>query len=836
VPDYARDLPHFYREGGGEPAPYTRPPGPRIDPPPNPARDREAHARALETALREAFAAGDVVLENRRTAFADDELGYYLEVRLPAGEEAFLQSLEHRGRRIELLAARTDEERDQLVATLFVPQDSEDRLISKVETYRSREDSRSGRPRNERLVTRMETVRLAELRSIFVGTEGSFPPPHQEAWWEIWLRSGRRDVFLAVAGTLETTIRPHFLTFPGREVVLAVATRERLSALMHESLAFAEVRLAGDVPTFFLDLPVSEQAAWAEDLRGRLGPIESETAVTVLDSGANREHPLLEDILAADDQHTVEPAWGVADDAARWRGHGTGMAGLAAFGDLVGVLASHETVRRTHRLEAVKILPPRGDSPPELYGALTQEGVARAEVQAPDRRRVICLATTESMNDGGTPSSWSAAVDQLAFGGDGEPQRLVVVAAGNLHEDEITPAGYLDANDTAGIQSPAQAWNALTVGAFTERVNIVDPDVQHGSPLAEAGDLCPTSRTGVPWDRSWPSKPDVVLEGGNLLVDGQRAGSHDDLRLLTTNNQFALALYRPFGDTSAASALAAQLAGHLTSELPNAWPETIRALIVHSAQWTPAMLRRAGAASRADVRTLRLLDKQTLLRRFGYGVPSLDRALYSARNDLTLVAQDELRPYELSGSAARTREMHIHPLPWPQDLMLDLGEVEVEMRVTLSYFIEPRPGDRGWKRRYQYASHGLRFEAKHPLETDDQFRARLSGAERSDDVEVVRPAGADRWDLHTRVRDSGSIHSDVWRGTAADLARRNAIGIYPVGGWWKDDVAMDRYHVPARYSLVVSIRAPEEEIDLYSAVEAEIEALVRTAAQIEIES
>ena len=587
----------------------------------------------------------------------------------------------------------------------------------------------------------------------------------------------------------------------------------------------------------FWTSPAREQAAWAEDLRERLGPVESETAVTVLDSGANREHPLLEDILAAADQHTVEPGWGVADDAARWRGHGTGMAGLAAFGDLTGVLAGAGAVRRTHRLEAVKILPPSGQNPPELYGAITQEGVARAEAQAPHRRRVARLATTETANDGGTPLRWSAALDQMAFGGDGEPRRLIVVAAGNLHEDQITPAGYLDANDIAGIQSPAQAWNALTVGAFTERVNIVDPAVQHATPLADAGDLCPTSRTAVPWDRSWPSKPDVVLEGGNLIVNGRTPPPRRRHPEPADNQQPARAravspLRGHERGLRACGAARGPPDGRASKCMAGNYPGAHCALGRVDTSHVTAR-RSQVACGRAHPEAAR---QTALLRRFGYGVPSLERALYSARNDLTLVAQDELRPYERNGAAARTREMHIHPLPWPQDLMLDLGEVEVEMRVTLSYFIEPRPGDRGWKRRYQYASHGLRFEAKHPLETDDEFRARLSGAERSDDVDVVRPADSDRWDLHTRVRNSGSIHSDVWRGTAADLAHRNAIGIYPVGGWWKDDVAMDRYHLPARYSLVVSIRAPEEEIDLYTAVEAEIEAQVRSAAQVEIES
>ena len=29
-------------------------------------------------------------------------------------------------------------------------------------------------------------------------------------------------------------------------------------------------------------------------------------------------------------------------------------------------------------------------------------------------------------------------------------------------------------------------------------------------------------------------------------------------------------------------------------------------------------------------------------------------------------------------------------LPWPNDVLADLGETEVQLRVTLSYFVEPK--------------------------------------------------------------------------------------------------------------------------------------------------
>ena len=49
----------------------------------------------------------------------------------------------------------------------------------------------------------------------------------------------------------------------------------------------------------------------------------------------------------------------------------------------------------------------------------------------------------------------------------------------------------------------------------------------------------------------------------------------------------------------------------------------------------------------------------------------------------------------------------------------------VRMRVTLSYFIEPSPTRRGWRRRYRYASHQLRFELQGATETNEEFRKRL---------------------------------------------------------------------------------------------------------------
>ena len=86
--------------------------------------------------------------------------------------------------------------------------------------------------------------------------------------------------------------------------------------------------------------------------------------------------------------------------------------------------------------------------------------------------------------------------------------------------------------------------------------------------------------------------------------------------------------------------------------------------------------------------------------------------------------------------------MQIHSLPWPQESLETLGETPVEMRVTLSYFIEPNPSRRGVRSRYRYESHGLRFDVKRPLESIDAFRGRISAAAR-DDQYVTSKSGND---------------------------------------------------------------------------------------------
>lgn len=791
-------------------------------------RDRERHGRDLIEQMR-AVATDSVELMRAQAELGTVERGVYVEFESDPGFPLKVDSLEARRRGLELVAVskgdRSTEEGASVRATVFVREGRLNLFLDKFEQYLTEEMPRSGRPRHQELVDSIAEIRLATVRGLWTD-EAPFPDSGQRLWWEAWLRVGNSDAereriaaaFREQARSSELPLGENQLNFPENTVLLLRASADEIGRSVFLINALAELRGAKVAADFFTGMPPAEQTEWVDDAGGRVDPPpEDAPAVCLLDTGVNNEHPLLVPGLRPEDMYSYKPAWGNSDG----HGHGTQMAGLGLYGDLVDALESPGAIRLTHRLESVKILNPADPNEPELYGDITAECVARPEVTAPDRHRVYCLTvTTTDFRDRGQPTSWSAAVDQVTSGAiEDEPKshRLMIISAGNT--DYGARVNYPDSNYTDGIHDPAQAWNALTVGAYTDKDDI-DPAANPGcKPLAPKGSLCPSSTTSVMWGRTkWPLKPDVVLEGGNMAVGGPYTGpfEHDALRLLTTNDRFRDHMLTTTAETSAASALAARMSAMIFAEYPQFWPETVRGLLVHSADWTPQMLPSGRAMTVQELR--RVIER--LLRVYGYGVPDLEAALYSARNSLTLISQNAVQPFVKQGSSpAKTNEMHLHDLPWPQEVLRDLGDTEFEMRVTLSYFIEPNPTRRGYKNRYRYMSHGLRFDTKGPTESLDDFRRRINRVAR-EEVEEFEGGSSDSasWVLGPTLRTRGSLHSDIWRGTAADLAEKRFIAVYPVIGWWRDLAKEEKWNSSARYSLIVTLKTPEAGVDVYTPV------------------
>lgn len=815
------DLPHLRLENTQQSVGYTstQTGGGEFRLPP---RDRSAHAQRLKAALESAEAQAEALrgAADSASVLQRNADGIVLTFRSDPGYELKLESLERHRYGIKLLSVAIDESR-VMSAKVFVPRGQLIRLLRLIELYATRETGK-GTYRNKALIESIASVRLAVVEDFWEDT-CEFPAPDVAIWWEVWLHGNRASAFdlhrrfSELAGKARMRVSGQHVAFPERVIVLAFGSPRQFSESLELLSLLAELRKAKEPATPYVELPPREQRELIDEVVQRLIPPPPDApAVCLLDTGVNHPHPLLQPALAERDVQAVDPAWGVSDHD---RGqHGTSMAGIALYGSLTEALDSTGEVRLRHRLESIKVLPPPPQSNhPEVYGWVTQEAAARAQIEAPGRNRVLCMAVTADDRDQGLPSSWSASIDELCAGVLDEIPKLMFLCAGNIRGELYSPEyRFPDWNcEKAGIEDPGQAWNALTVGAFTEKVFIRHPEYQDWRPLAEGGDLCPTSRTSLPWPEDhqagWPIKPDLVMEGGNYAEHGTERSSLEDLSLLTTVLDRTGRLLETTRDTSPATAAAARLAAIIWSQYPRLRPETVRGLLVHSARWTPAMTRRFPGNRKSVV--------QQRLRCYGYGVPDLRRALHSAENAATLLYEGELQPYYRTGSETRSHEMHLHELPWPTRVLEDLGETEISMRVTLSYFIEPSPGRVGWGRNHRYASHGLRFDVIRPLEGLEDFKRRLSRTEWEDSR--VRPdsVGETRqWTIGDQGRTHGSLHSDWWQGTAVELARCNRIAVYPVTGWWRERPHLGRLESKAHYSLIISIETPLVGVNLYAAI------------------
>ncbi len=594
-------LPHLLVRDTATTSLYTRPklnvrvPGLNL-----PERNRAQHAERLIMQIEQAQEQEANIIQEQKAFGLEVGNGIYLSFESEASFDLKFGSLEFQSSGIELCSIKQLGEK--LMATVFVPEGKLAYFLKKITQYRDEETiprspDKLTKPKNKDLVESISAIKLAALRELWMDDAELFPQGNEIIWWEVWLRHSDvvdyENFLRQHAPQLEMTVSEEAIHFLDRTVLLVHGTKEQMTRSINLLGSIAEVRGAKETAEFFTGMGRAEQKNWIDNALARLKVAPDDAPrVCLLDTGLNEQHPLLQSVADPADMHSYnKAAWGTDDRF----GHGTPMAGLAVYGDLTVALAHNGPIELTHRLESVKIIPaPSDHNDKRLYGAITRESIGRVEIN-PNRQRVYCMAvTTPDDRDRGRPSSWSATVDALASGYEDEQSRLIILSAGNT--DSAQRHHYPDSSLTDEVHDPGQAWNALTVGGYTEKVWLDTTRYPGWQPIAPAGDLSPSSCTSMEWVKNWPIKPDIVMEAGNMAIsphDGTADYIDDALQLLSTGHQFALGKSLiSFGDTSAAAALAARLAAMVLGQYPDYWPETVRALIVHSAQWTEALKSR----------------------------------------------------------------------------------------------------------------------------------------------------------------------------------------------------------------------------------------------------
>lgn len=808
------DKPNIFLDNTGETFAFTSPKSAR--PKALPCRNRYEHGEKIRREFQACFQHSSK--SQQAIAIRKNE-GTYIEIRGLENYTLTSKSLENLQQGIRLCNIRNDGNVE--IATVFIPQGKEVVFLKKIDSYLT-EDTDAGKPKNQNLIDSIESVKRAVIESFWFGLKDDLPIEN-EKWCEVWFRCNERneDIGSQVEGifytlnALEIKYKNDYLHFPERIVLLLEINQHKFEHLLYYCENILEFRLTPEPNNFFESLTGVEQKAWVSDLLSR---IESNNTtvpndnlnICILDTGISIHNPLLIPFIQEKSLYTVNHEWAVDDVV----GHGSEMAGVALFGNLKKCLVGNRTINIQHSLESVKILPDRGSNSSDLYGAITEQAVLLPKIDEPNTNRIYCMAVTADKygNYDGSPTSWSAAIDSITSGVIDNEKKLFFISAGNVKTTELSSIQYPESSINHSVESPGESWNAITVGAFAN--DIFDHE-DYNTPIeivADVNELSPYSSTSLSWDKRWPIKPEILLDGGNMISTGDDYSNSVDLSLLTTSHRPLNHLFSYIWGTSAATAKAAWMGAKILEEYPNMWPETVRALLIHSADWTDKMKAQFLGNERSKTALRRLL------RCCGYGIPTLEKALQCYSNSINMIIESEIKPYCKKNSSYSINEMHLHKIPWPNQVLESLGETKARLKVTLSYFIEPGPGEVGWKDKYRYPSCGLRFDVINSNETLEDFEKRINKKMRSEELDDRGDGSPRDWFLGVHNRDVGSIHSDFCESMAIELKDTEYIAVYPITGWWKERGYLKKFDERLRYSLIVTIETPGTEADLYTEI------------------
>lgn len=373
-------------------------------------------------------------------------------------------------------------------------------------------------------------------------------------------------------------------------------------------------------------------------------PDSDATTICVLDTGVDSAQPFLKDAII--DAIDLTPDNSAQDS----NGHGTFVAGLAAYGEL----ENRTDPKPSARIISAKILGKTASQYPYLESYL-ETAVQRFH----DYARIFSLSVMypEFCNTS-QPTDLAYTIDKLS----NEHSVLFVICTGNVVNElsslmSSLPYPSYFAQKSCKAYGGAEACTSVTVGGVAHK----DTDRS----IAKKGQPSPFTRRGELGERA---KPDVVSAAGNLEKLSGSSDIQDNDQILGVMSLGLSPDTLAYGSgTSFAAPVVANILARLSKEYPEAEANLLKALLIHFAVRPDQHLR----LNASD-------DLKKAL--YGKGIPQFDACAYSTRSCATYVLEGSLEHDEIAWI----------PIYVPQVMRNIYGEKI--MRVTLVY--NP-PVDRG---------------------------------------------------------------------------------------------------------------------------------------------
>lgn len=635
---------------------------------------------------------------------------------------------------------------------------------------------------------------------------------------ELW-HTGRRSDCERFLSTVQAVLDRHGIRLSDRWIGSSLCVcRARLhDAALRELLEMPEVKEVDRPPrpafehSELFQANVSDMAITPHAAPDLIG-------IVVVDSGVASQHPLiapaLGDAQVFPDALSRRVLDGPSDSTPR--GHGTGVCGIAAYGDVLAAFRARRFVPSA-RVFSARVTDDTNEYDEEiLLEHQLEQAIEYFLSNYPTARVInISLGDRNQVYADGYQTRFAAAIDDLAYR-NAERGILMVVSSGN-YDVPLPPAQvqqlypfYLS-QPAARLIEPATAALALTVGGLAlgpEANRHYESDVQ--LPVAgDAGFPSPFTRVGPGVDGA--IKPEVMEVAGDWILDRDRL---TESGVVTLGKNFAggALLVSRIG-TSFAAPKVANTAAQLMRRYPDYSSNLIRALVVHSAE-VPG--NRPGFWSVAKP------TNEEVLKVYGYGQPDLDRAIAAAQNEPWLLYDGRI-----DGDAFRI--FHLPELP--EEFLARSGRRR--LKVTLAFDPPTRP-----TRKDSYLGFTMEFALYRNVDAKTLGDAyRKWDRQEKEELEDGAPPG--RTDLNRcnlkmmpgSTRRKGGTVQSAW----LEISRQN----------WKYEpgtplflvVVCERRWAPMeitdqRFAVVMSISHEAADVDLHARLQQRVGLFVRQRARV----
>ncbi|MEQ8538156.1 MAG: S8 family peptidase [Coleofasciculus sp. D1-CHI-01] len=462
-------------------------------------------------------------------------------------------------------------------------------------------------------------------------------------------------------------------------------------------------------------------------------PLDDDPLVCVVDSGVVSGHPLLVNwVIEERDFDTGE------NTTTDLNGHGTSVAGLVVHGDIAKCIESHQWQPRV-RICSAKVLchnriSEEVDIPANRRAELIIEEAIRYFVH--ERQCSIfnlSIASRDEVYRLERQFQWAEKLDELAR----ELDIVIVQAAGNRPDPPIPEAVYTREEAQKAIRenllndqnqricNPSTAALVLTVGAIARSDALGHHQQNTGPRLRDAFAGVPANAP-APFTRIGPGlssgtknfaiKPDIVAYGGNWAIQTVVGGNPSWKPFIflgeptiqkEQNGRFITARYgTSFACPHVAHACAIASVSLETTLGQKPSANLIRALVGSATIPPPCP---------PDW----LEDEKETLRLVGYGICSVDDLTWSKKNQVRLIAMDEV---ELD-------KLHIYRVAVPQVFLSTKGK----RGITVALAYDPPVQSS----RKEYLANTMWIEALHGLTTEEVELYRARNA--AQDVDVLPP-------------------------------------------------------------------------------------------------